>query len=142
MSCKTSSGCLLCNDRSEAQTEVGQGPHEFRMVGRMQGGFMDEIISKLNEIEKKASDIMEQSNNRKKELSEKMDEKTAAWDKELISETEKQLASLREEMNASIREQLTVQKQSAEKELKELQTSYDQNHTAYVNRLFRQLTGE
>jgi|GEM_PF-2827516 len=37
MSCKTSSGCLLCNDRSGAQTEVGQGPHEFRMFGRIAG---------------------------------------------------------------------------------------------------------
>jgi len=41
MSCKTSSGCLFCNDRSEAQTEAGQGPHEFRMVGRIAGAIRD-----------------------------------------------------------------------------------------------------
>ena len=37
MSCKVSSGYLLCNDRSEAQTEVGRGPHEIRMFGRIVG---------------------------------------------------------------------------------------------------------
>ena len=37
MSCKVSSGYLFCNDRSEAQTEVGRGPHEIRMFGRIVG---------------------------------------------------------------------------------------------------------
>jgi len=31
----------LQRDRSEAQTEVGQGPHEFRMVGRLAGAIRD-----------------------------------------------------------------------------------------------------
>jgi len=44
MSCRTSSGCLLCNDRSEAQTEVGQGPHEFRRAGRIAGAIRDIIF--------------------------------------------------------------------------------------------------
>jgi len=56
MSCRTSGGCLLCNDRSEAQTGVGQGPHEFRRAGRIAGAIRESTLGghifRKNRIEK------------------------------------------------------------------------------------------
>ena len=41
MGCRGSGGYLLCSDHSEAQTEVGHGPYEFRMFGRIAGAIRD-----------------------------------------------------------------------------------------------------
>lgn len=102
---------------------------------------MDEIISKLAGIESRASEVMDLANAKKKTISDEMTEKTEQWDRELTAETQKQIDALREKMKASISEQLSKQRTDAEKEISDMQASYDRDHNHYVDQLFHRMIG-
>lgn len=52
---------------------------------------MDTVIKQISEIESAAAAVMDAANGRKKAFAEEMAEKTAAFDRELDSETEAKL---------------------------------------------------
>ena len=59
---------------------------------------MDTVIKQISEIESAAAAVMDAANGRKKAFAEEMAEKTAAFDRELDSETEAKLQKIRAEM--------------------------------------------
>jgi len=103
---------------------------------------MDEIISKLNEIEGRAASIMNEANLQKKAMADSMAEKAEKWDSELMKDTDEKIAGLRSKMQASIAAQLENQKKAAAQELADIQSSYNKKHEQYAEDLFRKMIGD
>ena len=100
---------------------------------------MEQVISKLSEIENTAASIMEEANLKKKEASNNMKNKIAAYDSQLEVETAKQLEQLRRDMEQKMLKQLEEQKQHAEAVLEQLESIYQINHKQYAKQLFESM---
>lgn len=103
---------------------------------------MNNIISKISEIEASAASIMDAAAERKKEYAKEMEEKTAAFDREIEAETARQLKKLRESMEADAKKLLDAQRRDAEKAIRQMEETYRSRHTKYVEELFKSMTKE
>lgn len=103
---------------------------------------MDNLISKISEIESSASAIMDSANEKKKQMAADMAAKTAAFDEELEKETSKELEKLRSAMEMEIEKQIKAERENAEKFITQLQDLYDKRHLQYVQELFDHMVKE
>lgn len=103
---------------------------------------MDTVIKKISEVESAAAAIMDDANNRKKVFAEEMKVKNAAFDQQLDIETEKKLQDLRAQMEIKMNGKLEKQKDTARHIQTTLEQKYSNEHTAYVEKLFQDLTKE
>ncbi|RGY97375.1 ATPase [Clostridium sp. AM58-1XD] len=103
---------------------------------------MDNIISKISEIESAASSIMDDANKRKHVFAKEMDAKTAAFDAELDKKTSEELNKLRSGVEREMKTQLHKEQLQAEHIIIQLQNLYDKNHTRYVKELFEAMIKE
>ena len=103
---------------------------------------MNNIISKISEIEASAASIMDAASERKKEYTREMEEKTAAFDREIEAETDEKLKQLRESMEAEARKLLDAQRKNAEAAIRRMEENYRSRHTRYVEELFQSMTKE
>lgn len=103
---------------------------------------MDTVIKQISEIEEAASSVMESANEQKKAYALEMEQKTAAFDRELDLQTEQKLQKLRAEMEVKMNAKLSKQNSDAEALLQLMETNYNDHHTEYVRQLFRSLTEE
>ena len=102
---------------------------------------MDEIISKLSEIELIANKIMEDGVLRKKEIALIMKEKTSAFDLEIDHKTTKRLEELKEELNAEAEQELNQLRKKNQIILDSLEKEYEENHKALAKDLLNQVLG-
>lgn len=102
---------------------------------------MDEIVSKLSEIELVAVKIMEYSVARKKELALIMEGKTKDFDVEINIITDKKIKELKEQLNIQVDQELDQLRKMNEKSLKELEVKYNSNHTIIVKDLLNKIIG-
>ena len=100
---------------------------------------MDNLISKISEIESAASAIMDSANEKKQQLAADMAAKTAAFDEELEKETSEELERLRSSMKQELEKQLEAERASTDALIVRLQESYDKHHVKYVQELFEQM---
>lgn len=103
---------------------------------------MDIVIKKISEIEAAASSVMDDANIRKKAFTQEMEEKTAAFDRELDARTEEKIAALRLKMEVEMNSKLEKQKADAEALWLRMEQNYEDHHKEYAAKLFRQLTKE
>ena len=103
---------------------------------------MDNLISKISEIESSASAIMDSANEKKKQMAADMAAKTAAFDEELEKETSEKLEELRSSMEQEVEKQIREEKANAEKFIVQLQDLYDKHHLQYVQDLFDHMVKE
>ena len=75
---------------------------------------MNNIISKISEIEASAASIMEAAAQRKKDYARETEEKKAAFDRELEAQTDAELGRLRAAMEEEAQKQLDAQRREAE----------------------------
>ena len=94
---------------------------------------MDTVIKQISEIESAAAAVMD---------AEEMAEKTAAFDRELDSETEAKLQKIRAEMEVEMDSKLSKQKSDAKKVLAWMEKNYENHHTEYVIQLFQSMIKE
>ena len=67
---------------------------------------MNNIISKISEIESAASSIMDNANLQKQALSKDMEQRTKAFDEQLEAETNEKIQAMRSEMELEMQKQL------------------------------------
>ena len=99
---------------------------------------MDTVIKQISEIESAAAAVMDAA----KAFAEEMAEKTAAFDRELDSETEAKLQKIRAEMEVEMDSKLSKQKSDAKKVLAWMEKNYENHHTEYVIQLFQSMIKE
>ena len=103
---------------------------------------MNNIISKISEIEASAAAIVDAAGERKKEYAKEMEEKAAAFDRGLEEKTAGQLKELRDAMELEAKRQLDTQRQEAEDTIRRMEENYRRNHARYVENLFLAMTKE
>ena len=103
---------------------------------------MNNIISKISEIESAASSIMDNANLQKHALSKDMEQRTKAFDEQLEAETNEKIQAMRSEMELEMQKQLDLQKQDTDKTIVLLDQLYKKNHMQYVDQLFQDMIKE
>ncbi|MDO4278460.1 ATPase [Lachnoclostridium edouardi] len=103
---------------------------------------MNNIISKISEIESAASSIMDNANLQKQALSKDMEQRTKAFDEQLEAETNEKIQAMRSEMELEMQKQLDLQKQDTDKTIALLDQLYKKNHMQYVDQLFQDMIKE
>ena len=103
---------------------------------------MNNIISKISEIESAASSIMDNANLQKQALSNDMEQRTKAFDEQLEAETNEKIQAMRSEMELEMQKQLDLQKQDTDKTIVLLDQLYKKNHMQYVDQLFQDMIKE
>lgn len=97
---------------------------------------MDNVISKISEIEAAAVLVMDEALDKKKQLSQDMDEKIAAFDKKAAEDTEKTLIELQASMEEDRHTEIEKLLLNRDNLLKELETRYEQKHSIYSQQIF------
>ena len=97
---------------------------------------MDDVISKLAEIELAASKIMENVAEEKKSLSLENEARIKAFDDEVDKKTEEKLEGIRKGLEVDMEQELLLQKQQTEATLKKMEAGYEQRVEAMVQELY------
>lgn len=100
---------------------------------------MEQILSKLSEIEVTAQRIMEDADRTKATLSSEMEQQCRNFDAELEQETNRKIQELRDSLKAQKDQELTALRNRTEKHLADLDAYYRQNHRQLAEQLFQQL---
>ena len=101
---------------------------------------MDNLISKISEIEASASSVMDDMNARKAAFAKEIEQRTAEFDKHLEDDTARQLEELRAHMKAEMTEKLEKQEADGKKTLAALDHAYETTHSTLAAQLFQQMT--
>lgn len=97
---------------------------------------MDTVIKKISEIESAAASIMNDANVRKKALAKDMEERTAAFDAQLETETSKKIKKLQADMEINMNLRLEKQQNDSLKIIEAMEQRYESHHAQYVEELF------
>ena len=100
---------------------------------------MDEILSKLSEIETAASRIMESAEMQKKALDQQHESRIAEFDRQVEAEAESKVEKLRKELAQSAQKDLNEMKKNAEASLAELEKEYAHNHEKMVSQIYEKI---
>ena len=97
---------------------------------------MNDVISKLAEIEAAASRIMENVAEQKKVLSLENEEKMKAFDEETDKETEKKLNKIKSELQIHMEKELEEQRKKTEEVLEKMEEHYRQRAGKMARELY------
>ena len=103
---------------------------------------MDDIISRLSEIEDSSKNHVEDAILKKKEIAAEINAKRELWKQDLDAKTRARISELQESMNLSKEKKISELKQQSEKAFKNLQDMYDTHHAKYVEMLFSNMIKE
>lgn len=97
---------------------------------------MEQVLSKLSEIETHAQQIMEDTAQKKIELTEEMEKNSKAFDSVLARETSEKVALIRQKLEADKEQQLAALRTDTEAQLASMKAYYEQNHDSLVQEIF------
>lgn len=100
---------------------------------------MEEILSKLSEIETTAQSILEDADSRKKALSMEMDQKCKDFDSALEKSMDDQIGDIRKNLESEKDSRLTELRASTEKAYQQLDAYYEKNHQRLSEEIFKQI---
>ncbi len=103
---------------------------------------MDKVIDRLSDIEKAAGSVMDDAGARKKTLAKEMEEKTAAFDRELEQKTAARISRIQKQMEQEMQEELDKQAADAGAMIVSLEENYEKQHEIYAENLFRSMVKE
>ncbi|MDO4275132.1 MAG: hypothetical protein Q4D16_15800 [Eubacteriales bacterium] len=100
---------------------------------------MEQILSKLSEIEITAKRIMEDADRTKKALSEEMEKKCKDFDAVLETETNAKIQKIRAGLEHEKDTQLTALRKETETTFSALDSYYEKNHKSLSEELFQKI---
>ncbi len=100
---------------------------------------MEDIISKLAEIEAAASHIMDDVAEQKKQLALEYDQAVQDFDQAIDEENQKKAAGIREGLKIQMEEKLARQKSETARILEELDRHYEECHTALAEEIYNRI---
>lgn len=100
---------------------------------------MEQIISKLSEIEAAAKGIMEDTDRQKKALSQEMENQCKQFDMTLEKETSDRIAKIRENLEQEKDVRLTSLQKDTEAAFAALDSYYEKNHERLTRQIFEKI---
>ena len=97
---------------------------------------MEDIISKLAEIEAAASHIMEDVSEQKKQLAQEYETAIREFDLAMDQEMQEKARKIRDELEIDMKEKLDKQKSDAQKILSQMETYYKECHTELAKQVY------
>lgn len=103
---------------------------------------MDQIVNQLSEIEATAQKLMEDTATEKKQMSHDMDEKMKEYDVQVDAETAASLLQLQDSLKQTQQENLQKLREYTKKQIEDMDTKYQAQHTKMAQQLLDSLIGE
>lgn len=103
---------------------------------------MQEIITKLSKIEESSANVMQEANQKKKQLSLDYESKTKQFDDELAAETKAKVDSESAKLHADIEAKLSLLRKQHAEAIGELQDEYNKNHDRLSQDIFAGIIGD
>ena len=100
---------------------------------------MEQIISRLSEIETAATAIMEDADRQKKVLSQEMENRCKEFDIALERETDEQIAKIRQNLEKEKDARLASLREDTDAAFRSLDSYYEKNHERLSRQLFKQI---
>ena len=100
---------------------------------------MDSVAKKLSEIEQTAQAIVENAENQKHDLEQKMQEKRNQMDDALEKETKKKLEAIRSELQQDMEQLLEKQREQNNQEIEVLKKDFEAHHTEYAKEILARI---
>lgn len=100
---------------------------------------MEDIISKLAEIETAASHIMDNVSEQKKVLANEYDSAVREFDRSIEENIEAKTAQIRRELEVQMEEKLAAQKAHTEQILQKMEANYNQRHTELAQEIYTRI---
>lgn len=100
---------------------------------------MEQILSKLSEIETVTKSIMDDAARQKQVLSDEMEQRLKAFDEQLDKETEQRIREIRAGLEKEKDAQLAALRSNTEQALAQLDAYYEQNHTQLAQKIYQEI---
>jgi vacuolar-type H+-ATPase subunit H len=100
---------------------------------------MEKVISLLFDIERKANQIIERANIEKNELYEENEKLIAKMEADIAEENTAKTSTLMMQADKEIELEKQQLIESSEKQLKDIEKNYEQNHDAMVDKVFHSI---
>lgn len=100
---------------------------------------MENILSKLSEIEITARRIMEEADKTKKTLSEEMEQQCRDFDAALNQETEEKIREIRQDLEKNKDQELSALRQNMENASAALEDYFQKTHEQLSEELFQKI---
>lgn len=100
---------------------------------------MEQIISKLSEIETTAKGIMDDTDRQKKALSEEMEKQCKEFDAALAAETDQKVGEIRRNLESKKNNLLASLSQETEASIQALDSYYEKNHQRLSKEIFQKI---
>jgi F0F1-type ATP synthase membrane subunit b/b' len=100
---------------------------------------MERVISLLFDIEKKANQIIERANLEKTELGNESEQEISKMETAIAEENEAKINIIVEQAEKDLEKDKQQLIDNSNKQLKELETNYQKNHDAIVEKVFQSI---
>lgn len=100
---------------------------------------MDTVISKLAEIEHNTARILEDVNHQKITLAKEMEEKTAAYDQKIDTDTAEKLAAIKEDYKKTMEQELADLKEKTAEMLLVMEEKFQKSHHSISDEIVKQI---
>ncbi len=100
------------------------------------------ILNDLNNIDEKATAIVDHTSIEKKELYKQLSEDIHKLDDEISKDTDKKLDVIRGKMNLEIEEAKKGLLASFEQDMSNIESDYKKNHNTYVDTVFQKIINQ
>ncbi len=100
---------------------------------------MEEIFSKLNEIEVAAQKILEDAEQKRLKISLDAENQMTEYDRKLTEKTDKRISDIRSQLEEDKEARLSILKEEASKTLAEMDAYYSANHSRLSRELYEKI---
>lgn len=97
---------------------------------------MEDIITKLAEIETAASRIMENVSEQKIQLAKEQEAKIRDFDRRIEADTQAELQKIREQLEIEMKQKLEAQEKETQKTLDQMESYYQVHHTELAKQIY------
>lgn len=97
---------------------------------------MEQILSKLSEIETTANFIMEEASRKQQEMSRQLEEQCRSFDAQVDADTAKQVSEIRRQLEKDKEQELSKLRSQTEASFAEMDAYYAHNHEKLAKQIY------
>lgn len=101
---------------------------------------MDNIVSKLTEIEEAAVSIVRHTEVQKQEYEQQIEQKRLDFDKELSQKTDERISVIKAKQEQSLEQKLRLQRSQSEQNIKAFEEEYELYHEQIAAQIIKRMT--
>lgn len=100
---------------------------------------MEEVISKLSEIEATAKNIMAEAEKTKQSLSDDLEKQFKEFDGKIDARTEEKIAAIRKQLESDKESEVKKLRQETKKRFADMELYYEENHEKLAEEIFNRI---